>query len=449
MSYGYGMYGTQDFLIAAQAHRQHLQEALRTAEDARRRHLAEWEQLAVQVNHAAQELGQFLLPNLGAEAIDRAIRLTGYEPLRGFAHQYRQEGAQLTAQRAAIVDDPRYRNRELNWHPNTGTLSNEVRELEESRAPFVPILEACNHPRMPALMESGYGTPAYGVGFWRLSYYRDWEAADSIVEKLGKKDFAEVRTEYERALETSHELTASLNRLYAERTIVQQMEQSLAAIDKAIRERPHQILASAQFAVADHLNKADKDRTGKLLDQEPNARLLALKAQGLAAKLEYLGALYKEKVEKFAADTQAAIAKLDRDVFKYQRPKNYGTRFPADYFARRFADPRPRYQKHWNRYYDTYRTVYVYDDYDRGYWASDFLWWDAMTGGQRVTYIPSVVNHHVHYGVHDYGSSDHRDDAQVDDFRSVDDGDAARAAIEMDQSTDLGTGGGGSAFDPS
>jgi hypothetical protein len=44
------------------------------------------------------------------------------------------------------------------------------------------------------LLESGYDTPAYAIGWWRLDYYRDWKAGDEVVEKFpGVDRFAAIR----------------------------------------------------------------------------------------------------------------------------------------------------------------------------------------------------------------------------------------------------------------
>ncbi len=433
-------YNVREFLQAAGAQRQEMTRALSTAEHARRRHYAERGGLEQSAQQADIDLGRALLPDVSSAAVERAVTLTGYTPLRDMSGTLEAERAQLSATVARLEADPRFRDRELLRHPRTGTLSTQIAQLQDMRATLTPTLEACDHSRMATLLENGYGTPDYRVGFWRLSYYRDWEAADEIVARMKKASFAEVIPEFTRARDAAGELESELSRLASEVQAGEALEQEHRAASEGLASLESRYLEHAQRLLVKHLLEADKTRTGALLDREPNVRLLALKSQATRSKLEYLDGLHKEKVETFAAQTKVALDKLDRDVAKYQRPKNAYAQFPSESFERRFRDPRERYQKHWDRYNTTYQTIYVYEDYDRGRWVSDFLWWDAMTHGMDGGYIPSVHYHHDHYGTTDYSSG--RDDRDDDLAEAA----AATATLEVEHSA---TESASSTFDPS
>lgn len=434
-------YRVGHFLEAAAAQRREMTQALGTAEQARRAHLAGRASLADAANQADGELGRILLPEIQPTAVVRAIGLTGYEPLHQLIPTLEQERASLRERLAGIEADPRFRDRELQRHPRTGSLVTQLAQLEEMRATFQPVFDACDHPRMQELLASGYGTPSYAVGFWRLSYYRDWEAGDEIVARMKKENFAQVLAEYTPAVDSARELDGSIAQLKAEIGAGETLDREHATAAEALRTLDARHLAHAQGLLVKHLLEADKTRTGALLEREPNVRLFALKSQAAHAKLEYLDGLFAEKVEKFAQATKVALDKLDRDVAKYQRPKNANVVFPAEAFERRFRDPRARYQKHWDRYRTTYQTIWVYDDYDRGRWVSDFLWWDVMTHHMDGGYIPSVSQHHQVYGTQDYDGSDDFGEAGGDAEAA-----AATAALEVERG---GSDALSSSFDPS
>src|SRR5262249_35901624 len=151
---------------------------------------------------ATRDLGAALLPELTREHVARAVSLTGYaslaqeDPVGALA----REQAAVAARVQEIEQDPRFRDRELLRHPRTGSLTRAKAELEELRAPLHAALSAAEHPRLERLLEVGYGTPSYGVGFWRMSYYEDWKAGDEILAKFPEKKFwSDVRDEVLRA----------------------------------------------------------------------------------------------------------------------------------------------------------------------------------------------------------------------------------------------------------
>jgi hypothetical protein len=424
-----GFYNRTQFVHAAQYQRQQMQAMLDHARAQKARHLAARAPLEAEAREASRELGVSLLPKLDDAHVARAVALTGYTPLQQeqWTARMQAEATQLRARLTQIQADPRFRDRELLRHPRTGSLTRQIQELSEHRRPWAEVIEACAHPRMDRLVDVGYGTPSYAVPFWRMTYYQDWEAGDAILEKMpGREDFAAVREEYLRARETVGTLDEEIRRAQAEWEAGASLEREADSIAHALQTLVPRYTEDARDRLVRHLHASDRAMLEPRIAQDPNVKLLFLKAAGLTTKLEYLDALAQEKVFKVELDMVNAIGKLDADVAKLNRPKKYNTLFPAEKFERRFRDPRERYTKHWDRYDRTYGSIYAFDTWQSARIANDFLWWDLMTDARYDgSFIPSVSTFHQRYPHYQYARPD---DALLDDESQ-----AAAAAAAVDR----------------
>lgn len=169
-----------------------------------------------------KQLGESLLPDLSDAACQRAAQLVGFRalisdpPARGIA----AERERLLAELQSIEADPAWQERAALAHPETGTLTLRVAELEEQRRPALDVVTRCNaHERFEHLLAVGYDTPTYAVPFWRAAYYRDWEAGDQVVEAFADREkpegpalrFRDVVALYGELKESLDVLTTALN----------------------------------------------------------------------------------------------------------------------------------------------------------------------------------------------------------------------------------------------
>jgi hypothetical protein len=406
----------QHFVAAA---KERLGELERTRQDIDRylgEHTAKREELLAQRTQAFADFAAAVLPALTPEAIAQAVRLTGCQalvqsdPLAALAAARTQKQEQL----AAAEGDPRYRDRELLRAPRTGTLVRHVEELEEYRAPLAQSIDTAGHPRLERLLESGYGTDAYGVGWWRMSYYADWKAADEILERFpGKADFAALRAELldaRRSLEVYDGQLGDLRREIAQGEALEADHDRLA---HELITLPDDMLAGARARIVGHVSGLELGDLAERLAAAPDLALLWKKANGLDAKVEYLDKIVDFQLRKPRAEVEEQIGKLSKEITKWSRPKLAGARYPSADFDRRFGpSTQGRSGRIIDRYRKTYNTVYVYDHWDRPSLAQDLLWWDVMTGGRYDgSYIPQVSSYRqAHPGVV-YSPLDRSDEA--------------------------------------
>jgi hypothetical protein len=428
------MYTGRQVVGMLQQQRAELTEALGAAQSSAQKHKEVRGELENEYRTAFNDLGASLLPTLDPQTLQWAVQVTGYAPFQSSdpIAMREQERASLQQQLAAIENDPAFRDRELQRHPRTGTLITRMNELQEHRRPWAEVLQNAAHERIERLLEVGYGTEDYKVPFWRLSYYSDWEAGDQILEKFpGKKDFGEVRKEILQARETVSTLETEILDLQRQINEGIQLEQRHAELSQALASVDERYLSGARAKLAEHMLGIEPKWMNPRLANAPNVQLHYLRASGLGAKARYLDAMVEQHAGTLQTQLAPAIQKIDRDLAKFQRPKNYNAYFPADVINQKMKSRRERLAKQQHKFEQQYSTVYVYNDYSRGRGYDDFVWWYLMTDNRYDGgYIPEV---------HQFQQS-HPDYVYQHVESDYDDSDAAAAVIADSTSNDVSYG---------
>lgn len=351
-------------------------------------------ELEASFREALRALIEALVPRLEANALGWAAWATGYpaiDPPRVFATM-EGERQRLTDRAAQIEAEPSYVQRELLRAPRVGTLTRQIAELEQFRAPLADVLARCAHPRMERLVEVFYGMPEYSVGFWRASYYADWKAGDEILEKFGEgKTFAQVRSEYIAARDACPVYDAKLAELYAEVHAGEALEAEHTRCREGLRTLEQRYLANVRDALWEHLSTLDLAVIGPRLATAPHVDVLARRVAGIAAKRTYIDGVAYHYLNVPEADLRRSLDKMNHEIIKWSRPKRAYQSVPAHVLEQRSRSLAPRFTKSSQRFQKTYTKIYHFHDYDRGRLVQDFLWWDLMTDG-RVDgdFIPEI-----------------------------------------------------------
>jgi hypothetical protein len=311
-----------------------------------------------------------------------------------------------------------------------GKLTRAIKELEEFRQPSAVVAERCQHPRLARLLESGYGTPRYNVPFWRFSHYGDWKAGDEILERFPeKKEFAEVLEEYIEAARNLQTYDPKLAELRAEVQAGEAIEREYLGHKDALETLEPRFLALARVDLAQHMQDTPLETFSESLAAYPAFTILTKKWSGLSHQLKYLDAVKEKEIDPARQRIDGEMDKLQKDIVKYNRPKKAFTAFPPEVFQKRFDPQRVEKLRHRIRRVEkTHTTVYHFNRYDRGSFASDFLWWDLMTDGRLDgNFIPEVRTFH-----------ETRPNYQYERSTAFDDNDLASAAAAV-SSTRPGT----------
>jgi hypothetical protein len=367
---------------------------------------AERDQLEQRWGEARRELLGALLPALTPEAILAAAERVGYGPLRQPApilQAVRDERASLEQRLVAIAADDRFRHRELLRDPSVGTLTRKIAELEEYAAGFRETLARCEHQRLGRLLETGYGTPAYSVPFWRASYYSDWKAGDEILERFpGKKDFAAVLAEYRQAEEVIGVYTADLNALRQEVSAGEALEREHAELTEKLATLAARHLEDLRNRVGRFLEDTGLARFAARLQAVPELELLAVRYDGLSRQREYLAELARQHASHLKVLIED-LSKARKAVEKWQRPKSINKPVTEEQLAKLRQRRAERHRKRLSRTWHGHATVFGFTGYEHGRLASDFLWWDLITDGRiDGSFIPGVQSFHERHPEYHY-----------------------------------------------
>jgi len=211
----------------------------------------------------------------------------------------------------------------------------------------------------------------------------------------------------------------------------QALEREYAAHATELRGLDVQALEHTRGRIVQHLLGTDASVVAQRFRAASSPLLLVfLRASGLHANIAYLEGIQRSNIGELQKELYAQKQKLDAQE---QKTRRRWAPMPLDRFQKLTEDRRPSFQKRWDRFGKIYKTVYVYDRWDRGqYYWENLLWWDIMTRGRYDgSYIPEVVTwRRAHPGyVYDpdwQAMRDSDDDADI--------GVAAAASIEVDAS---------------
>ena len=374
-------YGVPALMGALRQQNGELKHQLQIAENLRAQHQQQLGQVQQQSTTCIGQLCEHFLPQLTLDAVQRLRQSAGFDHLAqaDFLGARERERAELHAWIQRNDADPRWARRVAD------RLVFEHR-LREAQSAVPTLMQSVNAyealPYFEELLATEFGTDAYAVPWWRVSYYTHWKHADLCCEAFGVDTFAKVREGY------MVQLQARNTMIEEEQTARGGLEQ-LASAEKARNDAAARLqgldaiyLQDARGRLFEHLRTLDQKLLLGWNQGDRVVEALVKRALGLGAKLRYLEAIYREQVEKPIADIQRTLAKNNQDYLKYSRPKKAYQQFPADKFERRFRDRSAAYQKKWHRYDKTRHVVVRFDRYGAYDPYRDMLWWDLMTDGR-------------------------------------------------------------------
>lgn len=394
------------FVAEARRVRSEYATTLRQLEETSKKGQEQLSGLNQRTQSALDDLVASVLPDLSPPSIQRAVQLTGYLPLlqNDIAQRMAQTRQQLETRIGEIAADRRYRDRLLLRAPRVGMLVRDVAELEEFRAPLVELCQKCEHPRLERLLESEYGTPKYAVGFWRVSYYQDWKAADEILARFpANKAFADLAQEYKSARDTIVVYDGKLLKLRDEIGQSEALEREHDEKQQQVRDLPRVFLQNTREQIGSYLRDLDLISIGDRLSFDPQLEGLAKRYFGLRKQQDYLRETEKHLLENSRAAIAQTLRSMDRDIAKYDRPKYYGSSLPQARFDRlqQWQQRNQRYRGQIDRYNDTQSVIVSFHHYEHGRLDEDFLWWDLITRGrmqgQYIDEVSRFHSHHPHY----------------------------------------------------
>lgn len=415
-----------------QAQRQVIQSEQARIQQFQQYHATERQKLDAEARQAYADLGAAALPKLDARSIANVAQHVGLPGLvqEDLPGRLEARRAWLKTRIQTITHDPRFAQRELLRHPNTGSLTRALAEAREHRRPLGEVIESCRqHPRWERLWQIGFGLPDHGTPWWRYSYWQDRSSADEISKSFPGKTFAQVREEYARAAEAVAVYDGEIAKLKAEITTGEALAREHAALCEELRTLDARGLEHTRGRIVQHLMATDASMVAQRFRATNSPLLLLfLRASGVTSKLRYLDEIQRKSIGEMATDLGAQWAKL---AAVEQRTRRRWAPMPMDKFQKLAEDRRPKYEKRWGRFQKTYTCVHDYDRWDRGRYYEQLLWWDLMTRGRHDgSYIHEVHTFHVMHPGYTYDPDWKARKAHYDEMEDTDD--------DRDDATDAG-----------
>lgn len=394
---------------ASEWYHQRRREALRLAaayEDARTR----IQQAADDAGDAAVEartaLAGAYLPELGADALARVAKLTGFrgferrDPLKAMAH----EAVVLRRRIQTAEADERYQRRR--W------LVGEHGELTRGRAEAMELLEpweaSCSTYEdldgFLELIEVRYDTPEFSTPFWEPAYWRQWAAGDRICEALGVEDFGDdVLPEYTRVAAERGKWRAEVASWDARIQAVHDVVQARDQAEQRLQTLPERFHEGSVRMLAKFLEHADPT----LLEQwaaaeSPVDRGIQMglrRLAGLVAKRDMLGEIAREGLAPAAAGFQRRAEKYSRKSAKFSRSKWAWQTIPDSHLDHKFVAKQAKYAERLRKLEKLVGRIVAYEDYQRFTLSNPpELWWGEMTGKAPGGFTPGLRLWYARHG---------------------------------------------------
>ncbi len=373
-------------------------EAMGWYEQLRQSILSHIEAVSQQAEAARLELARAYLPQLSADALQRAERLSGYrgfsrrDPLQALA----REAGMLQRTVARIRADVSYQRREF----LVGAAGEHTLEREEAVQMLSPWEEECaRYERLEDFVELvaiGYDTPQFTELWLTKRYWRHWASGDRICGALGLDDFGD-------------DVLPAWNKLLAERTRwraeVARIDRKIDAVHALAQQHdgsvarmpqlPGLFLEQAQAAMAEFLEHADLALLAQWVDddQVPDRALTMglRKAAGLEAKLGYLRELETEAVKTILTDLGARLGKYQHKLRKFAR-KGGRLVIGADVTSdQKFDLKYEKFRRRHRRLEMLVQRLAVYDSYHRFDLCNEpDLWWYEFTRSRPSRLTPRL-----------------------------------------------------------
>ncbi len=343
------------------------------------------------------ELVEVNLPALDQPTLDAVERFTGYGRFRGLnlAAHLAAEQERLTQRIAAITADERFIRRQELLDPTAGELTLRAKQARDELALIESGLQRYERePDFLDLYRRGYRTPSYRQSVLTLQYYKDWKRGDEITEKFGCKAFSEVRAAYENLLRGKAVCQRTLNEIENDIRQVRQLITELNTAQQRLGNLPQAVLGDFRKMLREHLALADRKQLFQWAGGDRVRESLIKRLDGVEKQMGYTKAMTNHQVETEQRYLSGQLAKLERKIVKYSRPKYANAWIPPNEAQAWLRDPRERLAAQRARFWRQYDRVATYDRYDRYDFASDMLWWDVMTDGRLDgNFIPEVYEY--------------------------------------------------------
>ena len=399
------MYGIKEYIDACRDRQHFLSSQAAQFEEERRNYHEDAERLEALLDRTRKEMVGYLLPEVDDDALAALEARLSYPGLLPIKRGYEARLAEVQARCNELEAMDEIEFHELKLDQTTKEIE-EVRHTYDEYRRKLSVWE--NSKWFRKLDKRGYFDPDYVPTL--INRFFDWRAASFLMSELAGK--ARLRFSSPQALPVHYrglKLEAEpVFEVYASRTSARERLVALKAEYDELQKTPERLLSELYgdlgSALLDHLHACPVELRFELARGDPNLSVFLKKEVGVNKQAQYLRELAVTRIDTQVQRLQQELQKLDGKLQKLEWKRRRGRRkqYSATDIQRMRAVKAEKWEKRQKKIRDVRTKIVNFDRYERGSFATDFLWWDLVTRGARGDDIYEAKDFHARHPDWDY-----------------------------------------------
>lgn len=453
---------SHDLITAASQRRAFLESQLNELRNELRQFDSDVEALAGRHRSNRQELASYLLGEASDRELKSIERRLNYPSLLTIKRRFEAELAEAEKELAALEQDEEAPHTEL-W---ISRVDDEIAEIKEVHDRLRVEVDAWRAIAWFTQLEGrGFFRPGYKSGFF--GWFGDWRAVSLLMTALEARSpgtrFATpdaVRDAWRRIDDESQPIFELWDNLMRRKTSLLELQGRYNDLKSAPQRLFAQMYEALGDAIVHHLTGLSDEASTQLAAGDKPLVAFLQKESGISRQMQYLQELKARRLQPVIHSLEQDIRKLDMKIYKARSKARWYSQEEINAY---YKNDSSKWNKRTGGVRRTRERISAFNNYHKGSFTSDYLWWDVMTSRARADdlYEVSVFrSRHPHFDHRHYDAPwhhvqhvhhDHFDDRAQHGGH----GDAALAsALAMDAAADalagdLGGGDDGWAGDPS
>jgi len=392
--------GIDEYLDACRYRQRFLSSQVAELEQQRSEFREDWERLESLLDRTRQEMVGYLLPEVEDAALDALERQLSYPGLLPIKRDYETRLAKVQDRRAALEAMDEIENYELK-------LDQATREIDEIRPGHDEYRRRLDHwlnsKWFQQLNARDYFDHRYTPTF--INRFFDWRAVSFLMSELGRK--AELHFPTPHALRLYYrDLRAEAEPVfeaYARRTNERKRIESLMSEYDEVLQAPRHLLSALYRdlggAILDHLQACPEELRFQLARGDPALSVFLKKEAGVAKQIQYLRELSVTRIDARTQQLYQELRKLETKIQKLEWKLRRGRwkYYSASDIRRTREVKAEKWSKRQARLRGLRTRIVGFDQYDRGSFAANYLWWDLVTHRARGDDIYEVREFHARH----------------------------------------------------
>lgn len=378
------MAGITEYLDACQYRKSFVEEQLALLQQDRSKHHADAERLDGVVERIRQEMVGYLLPEVQdahLATLEKRLRYPGLMPIKK-DYDGRFEAAEARRIELEAMDEIQQYD---------FLFDRASRDVEDVRPKYDSMKRKIGYwessKSFKKLHERGYFDLDYKVGFFRRFFdWRDVSFLMAHLEKAADLSFdlpGKLCEHYRHLREEADAVVAAFDIRMAELKRIEGLKSEHQYILQSPERLLGELFRDLGDAIVTHLNACPEELRVEIAREDPHLNAFLRKQVGTEKQAQYLRELAVTRIDSRIQQLDQELHKINAKIHKLtmQRRRGKRKRYSRDDLARMRNVKADKWERKRAKSERMRRKIVDFDKHDRGSCASDFLWWDLMTGG--------------------------------------------------------------------